>query len=671
VTRLILRIATLATIFVSLVALGQSATSPFVDEKDYVGNVHGTVVDAETGKGLTGVRIVLLEADIQRAPRGARNRISIQTNKGDLALPADWQDSEIATVTDEKGEFLISGVPTPSGEKHYSIIAIRPDYGMQILRSVRILPGAVMALEVSLKMKRYGDKTLVFDELDSAAPFRYRHEQNIDSATSLGIQSSAPTGNAFAGSYSVFATTEGLVGMKTANGHVIVPNDRFVALPSGRALSSRNGNEFQVRLTNGIRTVVAPVWDVGPWNIHDDYWSPPSVREMWKDLRQGLPEAQAAYQNKYNGGKDDQGRKILNPAGIDLADGTAADIGSKGGSWITVELIQAPDTTPPTVGSLTANPTSMLLGGTTNIQFAISDSGGSGLNRAELWRATFSGTQCLNWTYLYSNSYSGNGPLTVNMSDSPRPAGTYCYGTHVFDNAKNQRNEPAPVRVVVTPPDTTPPSVGNLSASSSSIRLGGSVTIQFTISDSGGSGLDRAELWRSPDNGGRPGNWTNVQTNRYSGNGPLTASFADSPPSPGGFSYGTHVFDKAGNQRNEPSPIKITVTVQDTIPPTVGSLNASPGTIRVGTATTIQFTISDSGGSGLNRVELWRAPDINGRPGSWTNVQTNRYSGNGPLTAVFRDNPSVVGGYWYGTHVFDGAGNQRNEPGIIKVTVTK
>ena len=68
-----------------------------------------------------------------------------------------------------------------------------------------------------------------------------------------------------------------------------------------------------------------PVWDVGPWNTKDDYWNPSATREMWKDLPQGKPEAQAAYQNGYNGGKDQFGRTVANPAGIDLADGVFWD----------------------------------------------------------------------------------------------------------------------------------------------------------------------------------------------------------------------------------------------------------------------------------------------------------------------------------------------------------
>src|SRR5919206_287005 len=74
--------------------------------------------------------------------------------------------------------------------------------------------------------------------------------------------------------YTVFATREGLVGHRTANGHHIISRDRFVALPSWRVLSSKGGSEFQVRVTYRGRSAVLPVWDVGPWNTRDDYWSP-------------------------------------------------------------------------------------------------------------------------------------------------------------------------------------------------------------------------------------------------------------------------------------------------------------------------------------------------------------------------------------------------------------
>ncbi|NUT96334.1 MAG: hypothetical protein HOY78_30340 [Saccharothrix sp.] len=139
-------------------------------------------------------------------------------------------------------------------------------------------------------------------------------------------------------SYRVYATREGLVGGTTANGHVIKSRDHFVALPSRRGLAANNSGTYSVRVcaSNG-RCEWAPVWDVGPWNTKDDYWNPSSTREMWKDLPQGKPEAQAAYQDGYNGGKDQFGRTVANPAGIDLADGTFWDgLLLSDNSWVTV-----------------------------------------------------------------------------------------------------------------------------------------------------------------------------------------------------------------------------------------------------------------------------------------------------------------------------------------------
>jgi hypothetical protein len=143
--------------------------------------------------------------------------------------------------------------------------------------------------------------------------------------------------------YPVFATREGLVGGTTANGHRIGARDHFVALPSRRGLASRNGGEYSVRVcaANG-RCAWAAVWDVGPWNTRDDYWAGPGIRQEWGDLPQGKPASQAAYQDGYNGGKDQFGRRVANPAGIDLADGTFWDgLKLKNNAWVTVTYLWA------------------------------------------------------------------------------------------------------------------------------------------------------------------------------------------------------------------------------------------------------------------------------------------------------------------------------------------
>lgn len=142
-------------------------------------------------------------------------------------------------------------------------------------------------------------------------------------------------------SYRVFATREGLVGGTTANGHVIHERDHFVALPSRRGLAPRDSGDYTVKVcaANG-RCEWAPVWDVGPWNTTDDYWNPADSRQSWPDLPQGRPQAQAAYEDKYYDGRDQFGRQVPNPAGIDLADGTFWDgLGLRDNSWVTVTYL--------------------------------------------------------------------------------------------------------------------------------------------------------------------------------------------------------------------------------------------------------------------------------------------------------------------------------------------
>jgi hypothetical protein len=136
----------------------------------------------------------------------------------------------------------------------------------------------------------------------------------------------------------VYGYQEGLVGHTTANGHVIQPEDFFVALPCFCVLSSNGGSEFQVRLEYNGKTVTVPVWDVGPWNVSDNYWDPPEQRE-WQGLEQGMPMATAAYYRDYNGGKDGWGREITSPGGIDIGDGAFHALGMTGSDWVNVTFL--------------------------------------------------------------------------------------------------------------------------------------------------------------------------------------------------------------------------------------------------------------------------------------------------------------------------------------------
>ncbi len=208
---------------------------------------------------------------------------------------------------DENGRFLINAIPTPDDGRTYTVVADGQTF------TIHVLPGASMAVELNVERREW----------------HYRHERT----EKRELRTENYT-------HDIFATREGLVGGTTANGHVIVPNDHFAALPSRRALSSNFGFERQVRVAYRGRETIVPVWDIGPWNIHDDYWNPAVIRETFKDLPRGKPEAEAAFFDGYNGGLDERGRVVRTPAGIDLADGTFwIDLGLTNNDFVTVEYL--------------------------------------------------------------------------------------------------------------------------------------------------------------------------------------------------------------------------------------------------------------------------------------------------------------------------------------------
>ncbi len=85
----------------------------------------------------------------------------------------------------------------------------------------------------------------------------------------------------------------------------------------------------------------AKVWESGPWNVDDNYWATsgdPQPRRMFADLPAGMPEAQAAFFDGYNGGVDQYGREVIAPFGIDLGRQVSIDIGLEPGNndWINI-----------------------------------------------------------------------------------------------------------------------------------------------------------------------------------------------------------------------------------------------------------------------------------------------------------------------------------------------
>lgn len=260
---------------------------------------------------------------------------------GLLTLPARSLDRSVDRV-----EAVVTGDVPPGSDATTDVRALRGTGGWTEWQPAERDGGVTLP-----ESTRQVQVRLVLTGSPSAAPVVRRLDLAARAATDQQILVAAKP----VLSYRVFATREGLVGGRTANGHVIDADDQFVALPSRRVLSARGTGEYTVRVcaparsrTTGSggpqakakRCAFAPVWDVGPWNTRDDYWNPTRRREEWKMLPQGVPQAQMAHLDGFNDGLDQYDRPVLNPAGIDLSDALFEDgLRLADNSWVTVDYL--------------------------------------------------------------------------------------------------------------------------------------------------------------------------------------------------------------------------------------------------------------------------------------------------------------------------------------------
>ena len=143
--------------------------------------------------------------------------------------------------------------------------------------------------------------------------------------------------------YRIFATR-----YDSGGGYTVALPDQCVKFSNaGNSVCAEDGYQlgwnYNVFLSYKKSTAAA-VLESGPWNIDDNYWATlndPTPRRMFADLPLGMPEAQAAYFNNYNGGVDQFGRVVTAPFGIDLARQVSIDIGLQPGTndWIDVSFM--------------------------------------------------------------------------------------------------------------------------------------------------------------------------------------------------------------------------------------------------------------------------------------------------------------------------------------------
>lgn len=127
---------------------------------------------------------------------------------------------------------------------------------------------------------------------------------------------------------------------------IVALPDKCLKFANGGALQCDGyafGQAYSVAIRYEDNLVVALVGESGPWNVDDNYWAKandPQPRRMFTDLPLGIPEAQAAYFNGYNGGLDQFGRLVTSPVAIDISKALAADLGlPPGNNKVTVSFL--------------------------------------------------------------------------------------------------------------------------------------------------------------------------------------------------------------------------------------------------------------------------------------------------------------------------------------------
>lgn len=209
----------------------------------------------------------------------------------------------------------------------------------------------------------------------------------------------------------------------------------------------------------------------------------------------------------------------------------------------------------PTVDSLSANPDNICLGESTTISWTSSDTGGVGIDRVEVWHDNGSG-----WSQISSGDCAGN--QSEDGSCSGFPTVTTDYGVHVIDNNGNciaedgshcggissdsldPRSSYGPDTVTVSDCDAPTGSIDSISSDDCSANV--DVNLDWSAADTGGSGLDRLEVWRRVNGGG----WNEVAGCRdesVSGNSANGSCVHNVACGNDGnlYEYGLHIFDNA------------------------------------------------------------------------------------------------------------------------------
>ncbi len=298
------------------------------------------------------------------------------------------------------------------------------------------------------------------------------------------------------------------------------------------------------------------------------------------------------------------------------------------------------DNTPPVVGIVNTPDYASGAGVSVGYTSASDGSEGSGVLSYRLW---YKLGDTGSWTeYGVPLNVSGG-----NITFAP-PGGTngrYYFDLRACDSAGNCSAMPSGNGQDSSLYDTVLP-VNGVASSPAYSRW--PVVVNYSGASDALSGLDFVRLYYKRGSG----SWTATALTSSSGSG----SFSFTGSQDGVYYFAVVARDKAGNTGSLPSGNGDTMTVVDTVLPTVGSLEVVNATRTLPVVVNYSGCSDNVGGSGLDLVKLWYKL---GDSGVWTDSGLSSGSGSGSFNF---SGVTVDGRYYFGLEVIDKCGNSTGVP---------
>ena len=301
------------------------------------------------------------------------------------------------------------------------------------------------------------------------------------------------------------------------------------------------------------------------------------------------------------------------------------------------------------------------------ITWRVSDSGGSYLDRIEIWRCPQVGS----WSVIHTDTFPieyGYSLLTGTFYDIPGN-GFWWYKVKAYDRAGNYAESLAFSIVIeaATPTATSTPTPAvpdNLAPTITKFTLNlegvSNVRICWAVFDEGGSHLNYARVWRANISG----LWQQVGSDyHYEPNtdGPIEVCIIDSPGS-GTWWYKVDIADNAGNVLYWGN---LTITVEGPTPTSTSTPTATPTSASSDNIAPIisMFSVEPSG---ENALISWEASDAGGSHLNYTRIWVNGSYGlyyydpytDGPIVLYVLEDAPDQGAWLYWVDVVDNAGNE-------------